>query len=107
MPGTGLAALLLAYFVGSIPFGIIFSKMGRGRDPRSAGSGNIGFTNVLRVVGKGSAAATLAGDMAKGFLAVKGAQHFGLSSNWVCMTGISVVLGHLFPVFLKFRGGKG
>jgi len=107
MPATGLAVLLAAYLLGSIPFGIIFSKMARGPDPRFAGSQNIGATNILRVVGKGAAAATLAGDTAKGFFAVKGAQYLGLPPDWVFMTGFTVVLGHLFPVFLKFRGGKG
>src|SRR5436190_1148765 len=107
MPITGLVVLLSAYLLGSIPFGIIFSKMVHGPDPRSAGSRNIGATNILRVVGKGAAAATLAGDIAKGFMAVKGAQYLGLPPDWVLMTGITVVLGHLFPVFLKFRGGKG
>ena len=107
MPVAGFLALLSAYLLGSIPFGIIFAKMFKGPDPRSAGSQNIGFTNVLRVVGKGAAAATLVGDTVKGFLAVRGAQHLGLSSDWVFAAGIAVVLGHVFPVFLKFRGGKG
>lgn len=104
---TGLIALLSAYLLGSIPFGIIFAKMVHGTDPRSAGSRNVGFTNVLRVVGKGAAAATLVGDMAKGFLAVKGAQYLKLSADWIFMVGITAVLGHFFPIFLKFRGGKG
>ncbi len=107
MAVTGFVALLSAYFLGSIPFGIIFAKMVHGPDPRSAGSQNIGFTNVLRVVGKGAAAATLMGDMAKGFLAVKVAQRLELSADWIFMTGIVAVLGHFFPIFLKFRGGKG
>lgn len=107
MAVTGLVALLLAYLLGSIPFGVIFAQMVHGPDPRSAGSRNIGFTNVLRVVGKGAAAATLVGDMAKGFLAVKGAQYFELSPDWIFMVGIAAVLGHFFPIFLKFRGGKG
>ena len=59
------------------------------------------------MVGKGAAAATLAGDLVKGFMAVKGAQYLRLPPDWVLMTGITVVVGHLFPVFLKFRGGKG
>jgi len=92
MPFTGLIVVVVAYLLGSIPFGVIFAKMVHGPDPRSGGSRNIGFTNVLRVVGKGAAAATLAGDVAKGFLAVKGAQYTGLSSDWVLMTGIAVVL---------------
>jgi len=107
MPVTGLVVLLSAYLLGSIPFGIIFSKMVHGPDPRSGGSRNIGFTNVLRVAGKGAAAATLMGDIAKGFLAVKGAQYLELSVDWVFMAGIAAVLGHIFPIFLKFQGGKG
>jgi len=107
MAVTGLVALLAAYLLGSIPFGIIFAKMVHGPDPRSAGSRNIGFTNVLRVVGKGAAAATLLGDIAKGFLAVEGTQYLELSADWIFMAGIAVVLGHFFPIFLKFQGGKG
>src|SRR5262245_12228361 len=107
MPAIGPVVLLSSYLLGSVPFGIIFSKMFHGPDPRSGGSRNIGSTNVLRVVGKGAAAATLLGDTVKGYLAVKGAQYFNLSYQWVLLAGIVVVLGHLFPVFLKFRGGKG
>ena len=107
MAGVGLVALLSAYLMGSIPFGIIFSKLFRGPDPRSAGSRNIGFTNVLRVSGRGAAAATLIGDIAKGFLVIQGAGHLQLSVNWTFAVGIAAVMGHLFPFFLKFRGGKG
>jgi glycerol-3-phosphate acyltransferase PlsY len=107
MVATGLFTLLSAYIFGSIPFGIIFAGMFHGPDPRSAGSGNIGFTNVLRVVGKGAAVATLMGDIAKGYLVVKGAQYLELSEDWIFMAGMAVVLGHISPIFLKFQGGKG
>jgi acyl phosphate:glycerol-3-phosphate acyltransferase len=107
MIGIGLVALLLAYLLGSIPFGIIFARLVHGPDPRSAGSQNIGFTNVLRVVGKGAAAATLVSDAAKGFVAIKGGQYIELPASWIFMAGVAAVLGHVFPIFLKFRGGKG
>jgi len=105
--GVGFLTLLFGYLLGSIPFGIIFASLLQGPDPRSSGSQNIGFTNVLRVVGKKAAVATLVADIAKGFLAVKVSQYLELSADWVFMTGAVSVLGHVFPIFLKFRGGKG
>ena len=103
-----LLLVLIAYLIGSIPFGYLIVKLKEGRDVRSSGSGNIGATNVLRTAGRGSAVLTLLFDAAKGYLAVWLA---GWSSHdapqAVALAAIAAVLGHLFPVFLKFKGGKG
>ena len=96
-----------AYLLGSIPFGLVFSHMLGAPDPRQAGSRNIGFTNVLRVSGKKVGILTLSGDLGKGWL-VGWIAGLGFFPNlWALLAVLSVVLGHLFPVFLKFRGGKG
>ncbi len=103
----GPLACLGAYFLGSIPFGLVFSHMLGAPDPRQAGSQNIGFTNVLRVSGKKVGLLTLLGDLGKGWL-VGWIVSLGFISNlWALLAVLSVVLGHLFPIFLKFRGGKG
>ena len=103
----GPLSCLGAYLLGSIPFGLVFSHLFGAPDPREAGSRNIGFTNVLRVCGKKVGILTLAGDMGKGWL-VGWLAGLGLLLNlWALLAVLSVVLGHLFPVFLKFRGGKG
>ncbi|OGW65071.1 MAG: acyl-phosphate glycerol 3-phosphate acyltransferase [Nitrospirae bacterium RIFCSPLOWO2_02_FULL_62_14] len=95
------------YLAGSIPFGIVVSKCMGGPDPRTAGSRNIGFTNVLRVSGKAAGLLTLAGDMGKGWgigwMASQTMDH----EAWVLGIALTPILGHLFPVFLKFQGGKG
>ncbi len=96
-----------AYLLGSIPFGLVCSHVLGAPDPRQAGSRNIGFTNVLRVCGKKVGVLTLAGDLGKGWL-VGWLGSMGVIPNlWALLAVIVVVLGHLFPVFLKFRGGKG
>ncbi len=100
-------AVLGAYVLGSIPFGIVVAKIFGTQDPRTLGSQNIGFTNVLRVNGKKAGFLTLLGDMGKGLLATGLAQVFGLPWVWVLIVGIAVLLGHIFSVFLKFQGGKG
>lgn len=103
----GPLSCLGAYLLGSIPFGLVFSHLLDAPDPREAGSRNIGFTNVLRVCGKKVGILTLAGDLGKGWL-VGWLAGLGLILNpWALPAVLSVVLGHLFPVFLKFRGGKG
>jgi len=103
----GPLSCLGAYLLGSIPFGLVFSHLLGAPDPRQAGSRNIGFTNVLRVCGKKVGILTLAGDLGKGWL-VGWLAGLGLILNlWALLAVLSVVLGHLFPVFLKFRGGKG
>lgn len=98
-------ALLLGYALGSIPFGLILTRLTGAGDLRSIGSGNIGATNVLRTGRKGLAAATLLLDMGKGFLAVWLAWRW--LPEWAGMAGMGAFLGHCFPVWLKFKGGKG
>ena len=99
-------AFLFGYLCGSIPFGLILTKLAGTPDLRSIGSGNIGATNVLRTGNKGLAAATLLGDMLKGTIAVIVAGHFG-GPNAAIAAGVGTFVGHLFPVWLKFKGGKG
>lgn len=98
---------LIAYLIGSISAAIIVCKVAGLPDPRTEGSGNPGATNVLRVGGKLPAAITLLGDAAKGLLPVAIATALDIPALWVGLTAIAAVLGHLFPVFFQFRGGKG
>jgi acyl phosphate:glycerol-3-phosphate acyltransferase len=100
------AYVVAAYLIGSIPVGVILSKL-RGKDPRKVGSGNIGATNVMRAAGKTVGIITLLGDMAKGFIPTLLALHAGLPMVFVVAVGFAAFVGHLFPVFLAFRGGKG
>src|SRR3982074_1613604 len=100
------AAFVLGYLLGSIPFGLILTKLAGTEDLRSIGSGSIGATNVLRTGHKGLAAATLLCDMLKGTLAVVIAGYFG-GPNAAMLAALGAFLGHLFPVWLKFKGGKG
>ena len=102
-----VAAVAGAYLLGSVPFGLLIARLRGGVDLRRMGSGNIGATNVLRVVGKGAAALTLVGDIGKGALAVAIGRHLGVSPFVLAMTALAAVVGHLLPVFLGFRGGKG
>src|SRR6478735_9908132 len=99
-------AFVLGYLLGSIPFGLILTKLARTQDLRSVGSGNIGATNVLRTGHKGLAAATLICDALKGTIAVVIAGNFG-GPNAAMLAALAAFLGHLFPVWLKFKGGKG
>jgi glycerol-3-phosphate acyltransferase PlsY len=99
--------ILLAYFLGSIPFGVLVARAGGGVDLRRVGSGNIGATNVLRAVGKGAAALTLLGDIGKGAVAVGLGRWVGVSPAVLAMIALAAVVGHLLPVFGGFRGGKG
>src|SRR6202789_945436 len=101
-----IVAFLLGYLLGSIPFGLILTRLAGTRDLRSVGSGNIGATNVLRTGHKGLAAATLIGDMLKGTVAVIIAGYLG-GPDAAMLAALGAFLGHLFPVWLKFRGGKG
>jgi acyl phosphate:glycerol-3-phosphate acyltransferase len=101
-----LAALILGYLLGSIPFGLVVTKLAGTADIRTIGSGNIGATNVLRTGRKGLAAATLLGDALKGTAAVLlAAWWFGRDP--ALLAGLGAVLGHVFPVWLGFKGGKG
>ena len=99
-------AFILGYLFGSIPFGLILTKLAGTQDLRSIGSGNIGATNVLRTGRKGLAAATLLLDMLKGTAAVVIAGSLG-GPNAAMLAGLGAFLGHLFPVWLSFKGGKG
>jgi glycerol-3-phosphate acyltransferase PlsY len=99
-------ALLVGYLLGSIPFGLVLTRLAGTQDLRTIGSGNIGATNVLRTGRKGLAAATLILDALKGTAAVIIAGYFG-GPNAAMLAGLGAFLGHLFPVWLKFRGGKG
>jgi len=98
---------LAAYLIGSVSAAIIVCRLMKLPDPRSAGSGNPGATNVLRVGGKTAAAITLAGDALKGFIPVFVASILGVTPLILGLTALAAVLGHLFPVFFQFKGGKG
>jgi acyl phosphate:glycerol-3-phosphate acyltransferase len=99
------AAFVFGYLCGSIPFGILLTRLSGGPDLRSVGSGNIGATNVLRTGRKGLAAATLLGDMLKGTAAVLIVG--SLDRDLAYVAAVGAFLGHLFPIWLRFRGGKG
>jgi acyl phosphate:glycerol-3-phosphate acyltransferase len=99
-------AFVVGYLLGSIPFGLILTRLAGTQDLRSIGSGNIGATNVLRTGHKGLAAATLVCDMLKGTVAVILMGSLG-GPNAAMVAGLAAFLGHLFPVWLKFKGGKG
>ena len=106
-----LVAVVLAYLLGSISFAVVVSKVMGLSDPRSYGSKNPGATNVLRTGNKAAALLTLLGDSLKGLVAVLLAQQFattyGLSDDTIAWVGFAAFLGHLYPVFFKFEGGKG
>jgi glycerol-3-phosphate acyltransferase PlsY len=99
--------IILAYFVGSISFGIILSKYFKLQDPRNFGSKNPGATNVMRSGKKLPAFLTLMGDMLKATLMVSTAQYFNFSIFYTSLVGAVVFLGHLFPIYFSFKGGKG
>jgi glycerol-3-phosphate acyltransferase PlsY len=98
-------AFAFGYLLGSVPFGLLLTRAAGGPDIRAIGSGNIGATNVLRTGKRGIAAATLLCDMLKGTLAVFAATRYGTDA--ALAAGLGAFLGHLFPVWLKFKGGKG
>jgi glycerol-3-phosphate acyltransferase PlsY len=107
-----LPAFIIGYLLGSIPFGLLLTRLAGAGDVRKIGSGNIGATNVLRTGHKGLAAATLLLDMLKGMLAVMLVERFvgapaGFAIVSTLMAGFAAFVGHIFPVWLNFRGGKG
>ncbi|MDO5686973.1 MAG: glycerol-3-phosphate 1-O-acyltransferase PlsY [Neisseria sp.] len=106
-----VAAVCAAYLIGSLSFAVLVSRAMGMADPRSYGSGNPGATNVLRSGRKAAAALTLLGDALKGWLAVFLAQSFrqplGLSDTVIALVAVVVLLGHMYPVFFSFKGGKG
>jgi glycerol-3-phosphate acyltransferase PlsY len=104
-PAAWAAAAALGYLLGSVPFGLLLARLSGAGDIRKVGSGNIGATNVLRTGRKGLAALTLLCDIGKGAAAVLLAASFGQTAMLVA--GFAAVVGHLFPVWLGFKGGKG
>ena len=112
MTGTPSTLIVLicglgGYLAGSIPFAVIVSRLMRLPDPRTYGSGNIGATNVLRSGNRAAALLTLLGDAMKGWAVVLVARAAGLAPELVALAGFAAFLGHLFPVWLRFKGGKG
>ncbi|MDX8397454.1 MAG: glycerol-3-phosphate 1-O-acyltransferase PlsY [Mariprofundaceae bacterium] len=106
-PELALSAIVAAYLLGAIPFGLLFSRWLTGKDPREHGSGNIGATNALRTGGKKVGVLTLLADIAKGVLPVSLAIAFEDDAWLVAAVALAAFLGHVFPVYLKFKGGKG
>jgi glycerol-3-phosphate acyltransferase PlsY len=98
---------LLAYLLGSVSSAVVIARLMGLRDPRDVGSGNPGATNILRYGGKAAAILTLAGDILKGVIAVLIARALTTDDVIIALTGFAAFLGHLFPVFFGFRGGKG
>lgn len=104
---TAALGLVIAYLLGDIPFGYLLVKFTTGRDVRASGSGNIGATNVLRTTGRAAGVATLLLDMGKGYLAVwLEGRLTGGNAEWMSAAALAVMIGHSYPVFLRFRGGK-
>ena len=103
----GALSVVLAYLIGTIPFGLIVVKLTTGKDVRESGSGNIGATNVLRTTGRLAGVLTLVLDIAKAFFAVWLADRLSNGAVlWMSLAALAVLLGHAFPVWLKFQGGK-
>jgi len=98
---------LLAYLLGSLSFAILLSRLAGGPDPRASGSGNPGATNMLRVAGKRLAILTLLGDLLKGLLPVLAAYLLGFELQQQAWIGLAAVIGHLYPLYFRFQGGKG
>ncbi len=103
----GIFIALFGYLLGSVPTGLLLTKVFSKVDPRTAGSKNIGATNVFRTAGKWLGILTLVGDLLKGIIPVVIAIQWGESNLWIAVSGLSSFLGHIFPIFLGFRGGKG
>lgn len=102
-----IVAVLAAYLLGAIPFGLLLTKALSKRDPRQHGSGNIGATNAMRTGGKLVGALTLLADIIKGVIPVALAIYAGLSEIWIAVVAAATFIGHVYPVYLHFRGGKG
>jgi glycerol-3-phosphate acyltransferase PlsY len=110
---TGIFIALFGYLLGSVPTGIVLTRFFSKVDPREAGSKNIGATNIYRTAGKTLGVLTLLGDMLKGaipiWMAIMWSQHdlWSIPDLWIAIVGLSPILGHIFPIFLGFKGGKG
>jgi glycerol-3-phosphate acyltransferase PlsY len=103
----GIFVALFGYLLGSVPTGLLLARFFSKIDPRKTGSGNIGATNIFRTVGKGLGVLTLVGDVLKGMIPIGIAIQLNISDLWLAAVGLSTFLGHIFPIFLGFRGGKG
>lgn len=99
--------LMFAYLLGGVPFGLLWGRIFADIDVRDFGSGNIGATNVNRILGRKLGAATLLSDVLKSVLCVFLAKTFGMSIFETALVGLAAVLGHCYPIYLRFRGGKG
>lgn len=104
---TGIIVVIIAYVLGSIPFAYIFTRFVRGIDIRQVGTGNVGTMNTMRETGVGPGLAVLVLDMGKGSLSVFIAQWLGVSQFFVFLSGFAAVVGHNWPIFLLFKGGRG
>jgi glycerol-3-phosphate acyltransferase PlsY len=104
---TGIFIALFGYLLGSLPTGLILAKLFSKVDPRKKGSKNIGATNIFRTAGKALGVLTLVGDLLKGAIPVWVAVQWGESDLWIAASGLTPLLGHVFPIFLGFKGGKG
>ena len=102
-----IIAVIIGYLLGSIPFAYIAGRLRKGVDVRQIGGGNMGALNTMREIGVTVGFAVLAADIAKGLVAVLTAQWLGLSLIWVFVVGFAAVVGHNWPIFVGFRGGKG
>ncbi len=102
-----VAAIVIGYILGSIPFAYITARLKKGVDIRDVGGGNVGALNTYREIGPVYGLSVLAADIIKGALAVLIAKWLGLSLPWICVAGFAAIIGHNWPVFLKFKGGKG
>jgi glycerol-3-phosphate acyltransferase PlsY len=107
MNSSHILLVVFAYLLGAVPFGVVVARIMGGRDPRSAGSKNIGATNVGRTVGKTAGIITLALDILKGFLPVLVVAMLHKEPLAPALVGLAAFLGHLYPVYLGFKGGKG
>ncbi len=103
----GIFIALFGYLLGSVPTGLILTKLFSKKDPREIGSKNIGATNIFRTTGKALGVMTLIGDLLKGAIPVWLAIQWGESDLWIATAGLTPILGHIFPIFLGFKGGKG
>jgi glycerol-3-phosphate acyltransferase PlsY len=99
--------VVAAYLLGAIPFGLLIARLQKGIDIRDHGSGNIGTSNVLRTLGKRAALLTLVGDLLNGYLPVLAGSLWGVPQPWVVIAGAAAVIGHNWPIYIHFRGGKG
>jgi acyl phosphate:glycerol-3-phosphate acyltransferase len=102
-----LVSIVLSYLLGAVPFGLLFSKLFSDVDVRTIGSGNIGATNVLRAAGKNAAILTLLADGLKGLIPVLVVNRIFGNDAATALSGAAAVLGHVFPIYLRFKGGKG